>query len=43
MGGNKVMEVDGVGEEEASVTVTDGLHSLFLDDQENGDAGGNRS
>ena len=42
MGGNKVTEADGVGEEGASVTDTDGHHSLFLDDQENGDACGRK-
>lgn len=36
------MEADGVGEEGVSVTVTDGLHSFFLDDQESGDAGGRK-
>lgn len=42
MGGNKVMETDRVREETASVTVTDELHSLFLDDKEHGDGGGRK-
>lgn len=36
------MEADAVREEGVGVTVTGGLHNLFLDDQENGNASGRK-